>query len=57
MGWVCGTHGREVISIQDFAGKMWRNVNVKEPGWVVVDWLFLSHNENDGLAVGNERKQ
>jgi hypothetical protein len=22
MGWVCGTHGREVISIQDFGGKM-----------------------------------
>jgi hypothetical protein len=33
------------------------NVNVKETGWVIVDWLFLSHNEDLWLAVGNERKQ
>jgi len=35
-------------------GKMGRNVDVKEPGWVVVDWMYLSHSKNQWWAVLNE---
>jgi len=27
---------------------------LKEPGWVVVDWMYLSHNKDQWCAVSNE---